>query len=38
VCENEDITLLWNQGCTQKGSGKKRPDIIIKSREITSAY
>jgi hypothetical protein len=34
VCENEDVTVLWNQGVhTDREVTANKPDIIIKSEK-----
>jgi hypothetical protein len=39
VCQNEDITVLWNQGIqTDREVLANRPDIIIKNMKDKLAY
>jgi hypothetical protein len=36
VCENADVTVLWNKGYTQiEKLMTNRPDIIIKPKEVS---
>jgi hypothetical protein len=39
VCEQEDVTVLWNQGVhTNREVAKNEPDVIIKYKKQKHPY